>query len=212
MLTKILIYTITFLGGGIFLGLEIIASRVLAPYFGNSIYVWGSLISVFLLALSIGYYFGGLLADKMPSFKILALLILGASFFVLIIPVIQIPVSKIIVAWNMELRISSLIACIFFFMIPSVLNGMITPFVIKLNAAKLKTIGRTVGNIYAVSTMGSVFGALFVSFYLIPSIGTRAILFLSGIVLIFTSFLSFLTDKILSQQGKILIIDFRKEN
>ena len=212
MLTKILIYMITFLGGGIFLGLEIIASRVLAPYFGNSIYVWGSLISVFLLALSIGYYFGGLLADKMPSFKILALLILGASFFVLIIPVIQIPVSRIIVAWDLELRISSLIACISFFMIPSVLNGMITPFVIKLNAAKLTTIGKTVGNIYAVSTMGSVSGALLVSFYLIPSIGTRAILILSGIVLIFTSFLSFLTDKILSQQGKTLIIDARKEN
>jgi predicted membrane-bound spermidine synthase len=211
-LTKILIYTITFLGGGIFLGLEIIASRVLAPYFGNSIYVWGSLISVFLLALSIGYYCGGLLADKKPSFKILALLILGASFFVLIIPVIQIPVSKIIAAWDLELRISSLIACISFFMIPSVLNGMITPFVIKLNAAKLKTIGQTVGNIYAVSTMGSVFGALFVSFYLIPSIGTRAILFLSGILLIFTSFLSFLTDKILSHQGKTLIIEARKEN
>lgn len=193
---------ITFLGGGIFLGLEIIASRVLAPYFGNSIYVWGSLISVFLLALSIGYYFGGLLADKMPSFKILALLILGASFFVLIIPFIQIPVSNIIVTWDLELRISSLIACISFFMIPSVLNGMITPFVIKLNAAKLKTIGQTVGNIYAVSTMGSVSGALLVSFYLIPSIGTRAILFLSGILLIFTSFLSFLTDKILSHQRK----------
>ena len=203
---------ITFLGGGIFLGLEIIASRVLAPYFGNSIYVWGSLISVFLLALSIGYYFGGLLADKMPSFKILALLILGASFFVLTIPFIQIPVSRIIVTWDLELRISSLIACISFFMIPSVLNGMITPFVIKLNAAKLKTIGQTVGNIYAVSTMGSVSGALLVSFYLIPSIGTRAILILSGIVLIFTSFLSFLTDKILSQQGKTLIIDARKEN
>ena len=199
MMTKILTYMITFLGGGIFLGLEIIASRVLAPYFGNSIYVWGSLISVFLLALSIGYYFGGLLADKMPSFKILALLILGASFFVLIIPIIHIHVSMIIVNWDMGLRISSLIACISFFMIPSVLNGMITPYVIKLNANRLKTIGQTVGNIYAVSTIGSVSGALLVSFYLIPNIGTRAILYLAGILLIFTSLLSFLMDKILSR-------------
>jgi len=201
MITKMLIYLITFLGGGVFLGLEIIASRVLAPYFGNSIYVWGSLISVFLLALSIGYYCGGLLSDKLPSFKILALLILGASVFVLIIPLIYIPVSIIIVNWDLELRISALIACMAFFMIPSVLNGMITPYIIKLNATKLKTIGQTVGNIYAVSTIGSVTGALLTSFYLIPTIGTRAILYLSGILLIFTSLLSFLTDKIVSVSG-----------
>jgi predicted membrane-bound spermidine synthase len=202
MIAKMLIYLITFLGGGIFLGLEIIASRVLAPYFGNSIYVWGSLISVFLFALSIGYYVGGLLADKLPSFKILALLILGASFFVLIIPLISIPVSIIIVNWDLELRLSALIACLAFFMIPSILNGMITPYVIKLNATKLKTIGQTVGNIYAVSTIGSVTGALSVSFYLIPMIGTRAILYLSGILLIVTSLLSFLIDKIVSISGK----------
>lgn len=202
MITKILIYMITFLGGGIFLALEIVASRVLAPYFGSSIYVWGSLISVFLLALSIGYYFGGLLADQLPSFKILALVVFGASLFVLIIPIIYLPVSIIIVNWDLELRISALIACIAFFMIPSVLNGMITPYIIKLNATRLKTIGQTVGNIYAVSTLGSVSGALLVSFYLIPSIGTRAILYLAGILLIFTSFLSFLVDKILSISEK----------
>ena len=202
MIAKILIYLMTFLGGGIFLGLEIIASRVLAPYFGNSIYVWGSLISVFLLALSIGYYFGGLLADKLPSFKILALLILAASGFVLIIPLIYIPVSIIIVNWDLELRLSALLACIVFFMIPSVLNGMITPYVIKLNATRLKTIGQTVGNIYAMSTIGSVTGALVMSFYLIPALGTRAILYLSGILLIFTSLLSFLIDHIVLRNSE----------
>jgi predicted membrane-bound spermidine synthase len=199
MMTKIVVYLITFLGGAIFLGLEIIASRVLAPYFGNSIYVWGSLISVFLLALSIGYYCGGLLADRLPSFKVLGLLILGASIFVLIIPGISTPISMFIVNLDLELRISSLMACVAFFMIPSILNGMVTPYIIKLNATKLKTIGQTVGNIYAVSTIGSVSGALGVSFYLIPMIGTRAILYLAGMLLIVTSLLSFSMHKIVSK-------------
>lgn len=199
MLTKLLVYLITFLGGGVFLALEIVASRVLAPYFGSSIYVWGSLLSVFLFALSVGYYIGGVLSDKWPSFKVLALVVFGASLFVLIIPLIQTPVSQMIVAWNLDLRISSLMACLIFFMLPSVLNGMISPYIIKLNVSRLKTIGQTVGNIYAISTIGSVAGALGVSFYLIPAIGTRAILYWSGILLIVTSLLSLLADVLLSR-------------
>jgi len=67
-ITSLLIYCVTFLSGAVFLGLEIVASRVVAPFFGNSIYVWGSLISVFLLALSVGYFIGGILADRVPDF------------------------------------------------------------------------------------------------------------------------------------------------
>jgi predicted membrane-bound spermidine synthase len=95
---------------------------------------------------------------------------------------------------DVGLRLSSLMACMAFFMIPSILNGMITPYIIKLNATKLQTIGHTVGNVYAVSTIGSVSGALSVSFYLIPAIGTRAILYLAGGLLLATSVLSILLD------------------
>jgi nitrate/nitrite transporter NarK len=201
-MTTFLVYLITFLGGGVFLALELVASRVMAPYFGSSIYVWGSLLSVFLFALSVGYYVGGLLADKWPSFKVLAGIVFGASLFVLIIPKIQMPVSTMIVGWNIGLRPSSLLACLIFFMIPSVLNGMISPYIIKLNATRLKNIGHTVGNIYAISTIGSVTGALGVSFYLIPIIGTRAILYLSGALLIATSLLSLLVDWLLAHSDR----------
>ena len=198
-MTQFLVYLIAFLGGGVFLALELVASRVMAPYFGSSIYVWGSLLSVFLFALSVGYYVGGLLADKWPSFKVLALIVFGASLFVLIIPKIQTPISETIVGWNLGLRPSSLIACLIFFMIPSVLNGMISPYIIKLNATRLKSIGHTVGNIYAISTIGSVTGALGVSFYLIPIIGTRAILYWCGVLLMATSLFSLLVDLVLSR-------------
>ena len=176
--------------------MEIVASRVLAPYFGNSIYVWGSLISVFLLALSIGYYYGGVLADKSPSFKSLSVVILCASLFILIIPVIYIPVSIYIVDLNLEFRFSVLLACNVLFLIPSILMGMIAPYVIKLNATELKKIGHTAGSVYSVSTLGSIGGALVVSFFLIPMIGTRSIIYLSGGILLFTSILCLIAHKL----------------
>ncbi|MFW6323758.1 MAG: fused MFS/spermidine synthase [Desulfovibrionales bacterium] len=180
---RLLVYFITFVTGGVFLGLEIVASRVLAPYFGNSVFVWGSLISVFLLALSLGYWLGGIAADQWPSFRVLSLIVLSAALLVLILPVLHLPLSQVIVDLGLEFRISVLLACTLFFLLPSVLMGMVSPFIIKLNATELAVIGQTAGNIYAISTAGSIAGALGVSFFLIPAIGTRAILFLSGMIL-----------------------------
>ncbi len=193
---KGLVYTIAFLGGAVFLGLEISASRVLAPYFGNSIYVWGSLISVFLLSLSVGYYYGGVLADKRPSLHILAVVVGSAGIFVLALSFFYLPVSRFIVALDMDLRLSLLLACLAFFLVPSVLLGMVSPFVVKLNATEFEKIGQAAGNIYSVSTMGSIFGGLGVSFFLIPIIGTRMILYLSAGVLMFTSLLCIVANKL----------------
>jgi len=88
----LLVYGVAFLSGGVLLGLEIVASRILAPYFGNSVYVWGSLISVFLLALSIGYWLGGVLADRRPTLGTLALILVTAAAFILVLTLVYLPV------------------------------------------------------------------------------------------------------------------------
>lgn len=191
-ITNIAIYIITFTCGAIFLALEIVSSRVLAPYFGNSVYVWGSLISVFLLALSIGYFLGGKIADAYPSFKILGLIILLAGCYIAIVPVVYLPVSEWIDGLNLEFRFSILLASIVLFLIPSVLMGIVSPFIIKLVTKRLEEIGRSAGNIYSISTFGSIFGALTVTFYLIPLIGTRAILLILSGLLFFFSIICFL--------------------
>src|SRR5499426_465417 len=82
---QFLLNVVVFVSGAVLMALEIVGSRVLAPYFGNSIFVWGSLISVFLTALSVGYYWGGRLSDRNPSFTQLRLLLLipGALIFAL---------------------------------------------------------------------------------------------------------------------------------
>ncbi len=106
----LLIYCITYFTGAIFLGLEIVASRVVAPYFGNSIYVWGSLISVFLLALSIGYFLGGMLADRMPKYQVLAAVISVAGILILLVPTLQEPVGLFLSGLDWDIRLLVLLA------------------------------------------------------------------------------------------------------
>jgi len=185
----LLVYGVAFLSGGVLLGLEIVASRILAPYFGNSVYVWGSLISVFLLALSIGYWLGGVLADRRPTLGTLALILVTAADFILVLPLVYLPVGRFVSELNLEFRFSVLLISVLFFLVPSVLMGMVSPFAIKLSATVLEEIGRTSGRVYAISTLGSISGALAVSFFLIQWLGTRAIIVVLGLILLALSLL-----------------------
>ena len=180
----LLAYSVAFLSGGVLLGLEIVASRILAPYFGNSVYVWGSLISVFLLALSIGYWIGGIQADKRPSLVVLAKILASAAVCILVLPLVYLPVGKYIADLGLEFRFSVLLISVLFFLVPSVLMGMVSPFVIKLSATGLHEIGRTAGRVYAISTLGSISGAIAVSFFFIQWLGTRAIVVVLGLILL----------------------------
>jgi spermidine synthase len=172
-----------FVCGAVLLGLEIVGSRVLAPYFGSSIFVWGSLISTFLAGLTLGYYLGGFLADRRPRLLAMAVLILLAGVLVVILPVIHPPINRAIAGVDFGPRLNPLLATLCLFFLPSVFMGTVSPYAIKLAASSLATIGNTAGLIYAISTAGSIVGALFTAFYLIQMIGVRSILYSLGMTL-----------------------------
>jgi predicted membrane-bound spermidine synthase len=186
-LERLIIYGIAFMNGAVLLGLEIVASRILAPYFGSSVYVWGSLISVFLLALSLGYWLGGMMADRSPTYRALGVIILAAGVMVIVLPLVSMPVSRAIANLNLDVRTGVLLASTVFFLLPSVLMGMVSPYVIKLCAHDLAVIGATAGTVYAISTLGSIVGVLGVSFFLIPVMGTKSIVWLCGGTLLLIS-------------------------
>src|ERR671918_752528 len=173
-----------FVCGAVLLGLEIVGSRVLAPYFGGSIFVWGSLFSTFLAGLTIGYYMGGFLADRRPRLLALAVLILIAGVLVVILPVAHPPINRAIASWDFGPRLNPLLATLCLFFLPSVFMGTVSPYAIKLAASSLATIGNTAGLIYAISTAGSIAGALLTAFYLIQMIGVRSILYSLGTTLL----------------------------
>jgi spermidine synthase len=184
-----------FVSGGVLLSLEIIASRVLAPYFGNSIYVWGSLIGVFLAALSIGYAVGGRLADRYPSPAAFAGVVFLAGLLTVPIPAVAEPVLEAIVRADYGPQLNPLAGAITLFVVPSIIMGMVSPFAVRLRARAVTTMGATAGSLYAISTVGSIVGTLATSFVLINYMGVRSIITLMGLVLMAMAVIGWLASR-----------------
>ena len=151
-----------FIAGAVLMGLEIIGGRLLAPYYGNSVYVWGSIISIFLIALSMGYYIGGYLADKYPTKKYLSKLIFLNVLTILPIPFIYRPIVEFFTFLPFILQ--PLVTSFILFLIPSIIIGTVSPYAIKLTVKDLDTVGQVSGSLYSISTIGSVVGTLVTTF------------------------------------------------
>jgi len=172
-----------FICGAIVMSFEILGSRVLAPNFGSSVFVWGSLISVFLTGLSAGYYLGGRLADINPSSRKLSLIIIAPGLLLLTFPLYSVPISDWIFAQDLGVRISPLIASGVLFLLPAIFLGIVSPYTAKLMICSLHTSGKTIGTLYAISTFGSIVGTLMTSFYLITVAGVNVLIMAQGVLL-----------------------------
>jgi len=179
-----MILIIVFLCGAMVMSFEILGSRVLAPNFGNSIFVWGSLISIFLAGLSAGYFWGGKVADVHPSTKKLAFIIFVPGILFITFPLYSTGISDWVFMQDMGIRLSPLMASLFLFFIPSVFLGAVSPYTAKLMISSLHTSGSTIGTLYALSTLGSIVGTLLTSFYLITVAGVKFLIMAEGIILI----------------------------
>jgi spermidine synthase len=178
--------------GAVVMVIEVLGSRVLGPFFGVSLFVWTSLIAVTLVALAAGYATGGVLADRSSAPSRLYGIILAAGFLVLVIPYAKAPVLKSCMA--LGLRAGSLASATLLFGPSIFLLGCISPYVIKLAAREAKSLGKTVGMFYAVSTIGSFLGTLLTGFVFLAYFRTdRIFYFMSGslVVLAVAYFLLF---------------------
>lgn len=179
-----MIKLVVFICGALVMSYEILGSRVLAPNFGSSVFVWGSLISVFLGGLSAGYYLGGKLADVRPSTRKLGVIVLTPGIMFLAFPLYGTTVCDWIFEMDLGMRMGPLLASLILFFLPSVLLGMVSPYTVKLMICSLHTSGTTVGTLYALSTFGSIVGTLFTSFYLITVAGVTNLIMGQGAVLV----------------------------
>lgn len=175
---------VVFVAGAVLMGLEMTGSRVLAIHFGSSIYVWGAIIGIFLAALSIGYYSGGMLADRKPAFSLLNLLLLIAGCWLLLIPIYANRVCRVVLSLNPGERLGPLLATMLLFAGPSILLGMVSPYAVRLAARTVETMGNVSGRLYALSTFGSIVGTLLTAFWLIPLVGARTLLQIFALCLI----------------------------
>ncbi|HAS52526.1 MAG TPA: glycosyl transferase [Gammaproteobacteria bacterium] len=149
------------------MAVEMLSGRILAPNFGNSIHVWGAIITLFMLALSVGYLLGGWWSVHQPSLRRLALILIIAAIATL--PVII--MGDATLDWIFEKvhdpRYGSLLASTLLFFIPTVVSGMVSPYAVRLLVAESRLSGQFAGQLYFVSTFGSAAGTLLTSFYLV---------------------------------------------
>jgi len=179
-----------FLCGAVIMVIELTGSRVLAPYLGTSLVVWTSLIGIILASLSLGYWWGGRLADRRPEARLLGGLILLASLATAAIALTKSFVLAYLQSKVTGLHMAAVWSTLLLFAPPSVLLGMVTPFAVRLRIADTRTSGQTAGNLYAISTIGSIFGTFLAGFVLIAWLGSTNILLLMAAVLALASWLA----------------------
>lgn len=168
--------TIAFLSGLVSLGVELAASRLLAPYFGESLPVWAAIIGLILLYLTVGYFVGGRWADRSSSPATLYEIASWGAGLVGVIPFIARPILLTAVEGMSRLRIplvvGPFIAVLLLFAAPVTLLGCISPFVIRLLVDRVERTGGIAGQVYAISTIGSLLGVYLAVFVLVPTVGT----------------------------------------
>ncbi|MDA1060769.1 MAG: fused MFS/spermidine synthase [bacterium] len=181
---------IVFISGSVVMMLELTGSRVLAPFLGTSIFVWTSLIGIILGSLSLGYYLGGKSADKKPSFEKFSLILLIAGLLIAITTVSKNITLNFVEQNITNLRLGAILATTILFAPASIFLGMVSPYAVKLKVKSIDKAGSTVGNLYALSTMGSIAGTFLSGFYLISYIGHTKLLMLLAILMVTTSMLA----------------------
>ena len=200
------IYTpiLVFLAGAAVLAVELLGTRVLGPFYGVSLYLWSALITVTLIALSIGYAIGGRLADRGPELSRLCLFLVAAGLWVLALPWLRGPVLAM--TEPLGLRAAVLAASLLLFAPPLTMLGMVSPYAIRLRAQDLGQVGRTAGDLYALSTVGSVLAALATGFLLIPYVGVSRLLFLVGALLVVVALVGLLAERRVATTGLASVV------
>ena len=174
-----------FLSGALTMMLELIAARVLSPYVGSSNLIWTTIIGIMLISMSIGYWFGGKMADKNKEndIKILSNYLLISAIATSIIPILEVVVIDVLSQLSSNLIFVAIICATVTFGIPSFLLATVSPIAVKIKNNSMDHIGATSGKISSLSTIGSIFGTFFAGFILIPNLGVRNIILGCSILL-----------------------------
>lgn len=149
------------------MAIELLSGRILAPNFGNSIYVWGGVITVFMLALSVGYLLGGRLSLYDPTLRRLAFISIAGALTTIPVILLGNPVLDWIFDLVQDPRYGSLISATLLFFVPTTIAGMVSPYAVRLLVNESQRSGQLAGLLYFFSTFGSAVGTILTSFYLV---------------------------------------------
>jgi len=196
-----LVLSLAFVSGFIIMAIELLGGRILAPYFGSSIYVWGSIITVFMLSLSIGYLLGGRLSLHNPNLRRYGSFFGGAAVLLLPLTWWSNPIMEAMFLRIEDPRYGSLVVSMLLFFLPTAVMGMIAPYSVRLLVVNSERSGHIAGTLYFISTLGSALGTLATSFYLVLWFEVNQILTTMSVVLALSGALAYVMGR--RVQGKV---------
>ncbi len=197
---------VVFVCGAVVMILELAASRIIAPYLGTSIVVWTGLIGIILGSLSLGYWWGGKIADKNANYKRLGIILAISAVLTALISYFK-PVLSLI--QNIDsLEFGAILSTLILFAPATVVLGMVTPYAVRLAIRSIDDSGKTVGNLYAISTLGSIIGTFLGGFFLISIFGNARIISILSITLALCSLFIFLIENTNHKRTYLLFLIF----
>lgn len=177
--------------GFVIMSVEMLGGRILAPYFGSSVYVWGSLIFTFMVGLSIGYGAGGKLSVKYHGLSVLVSLFVFAAIQVAVLQVVAEGVLNWTFDHTNDPRSGSLFAALVLYLLPTATLGMVSPIAIRSISSELNEVGNYAGMLYLVSTLGSALGTLITSFWWVAIYEVRTIMYINVAMLLVAAAMGF---------------------
>ncbi len=181
------LYGLVFFAGTGSMATEMCASRLLAPYFGSSTMIWANIIGLILVALSLGYWLGGRLADRWPSKRLLGFLVLAGAIITAAIPFMAKPFLDVTIngidSVSTGAVLGSFFASVVLFVPSVLLLGTVSPFAIRIGISDMDKAGSTAGRVFALSTAGSLIGTFFPAIVTIPLVGTQRTLIGAAVVI-----------------------------
>jgi spermidine synthase len=175
------LFLVLVIEGGALMAVELMGAKLVAPFYGNSLYVWTAVLTITVLGLTLGYYAGGRLSKKRPSERMLFIILGISAVLVLVLPLtasIAIALTK-----GMGLISGICITCALLLLPPMFCFGMVGPMVVALMSSQLETVGKTAGTVYFTSTLGGIAATFFLGLYFIPVAGLRFCATLTGLAL-----------------------------
>lgn len=167
MIGALVVYLLAFVSGFTIMSIELLGGRMLAPFFGSSIYVWGSIITVFMLSLSLGYLAGGRLSLAGANLRRFGVLFIAGALTMLPLWLFDESIMRFVFDRIEDPRYGSLVSALALFFVPTTILGMISPYSVRLLVRSAHHSGVTAGTLFFVSTLGSALGTLMTSFYLV---------------------------------------------
>jgi spermidine synthase len=199
-----------FIAGMSVMAIEMAISRLLAPYFGTSLFVWTNVLGLIMIALTIGYYVGGRIADRYASEGLLYKLLLVTGIYLSLVPFLAMPITRLAI-WGIDnyaigTTAFALTMIIILLILPFIALGVVTPYIIRLQSQRVDALGNTAGKVYTWSNGGSIVGTFLPALLTIPLIGTHKTVVFFACLLMLVSILGLANWKLLAIPALSLLL------